>query len=86
MGQVGLEPTTALNTGFTVRGDTNYTVLTHMAESAELESDTISSTIRLAGGTRSYRVHSPYWLGRLDLNQRMTVSETAALPLGYAPI
>ena len=31
VGQVGLEPTTALSTGFTVRGDTNYTVLTHMA-------------------------------------------------------
>ena len=30
VGQVGLEPTTALSTGFTVRGDTNYTVLTHM--------------------------------------------------------
>ena len=30
MGQVGLEPTTALSTGFTVRGDTNYTVLTHI--------------------------------------------------------
>ena len=57
-----------------------------MAESAELESDTVTSTIRLAGGPRSHRVHSPYWLGRLDLNQRMAVSETAALPLGYAPI
>ena len=31
VGQVGLEPTTALSTGFTVRGDANYTVLTHMA-------------------------------------------------------
>ena len=30
VGQVGLEPTTVLSTGFTVRGDTNYTVLTHM--------------------------------------------------------
>ena len=30
VGQVGLEPTTALSTGFTVRGDTSYTVLTHM--------------------------------------------------------
>ena len=30
VGQVGLEPTTALSTGFTVRGDTNYTVLTHV--------------------------------------------------------
>ena len=30
VGQVGLEPTTALSTWFTVRGDTNYTVLTHI--------------------------------------------------------
>ena len=37
VGQVGLEPTTALSTGFTVRGDTNYTVLTHMVEPAGLE-------------------------------------------------
>jgi hypothetical protein len=26
------------------------------------------------------------WLGRLDSNQRMTVSKTVALPLGDAPI
>lgn len=26
------------------------------------------------------------WLGRLDSNQRMTISKTVALPLGYAPI
>ena len=37
VGQVGLEPTTALSTGFTVRGDTNYTVLTHMVEPAGIE-------------------------------------------------
>ena len=37
VGQVGLEPTTALSTGFTVRGDTNYTVLTHMVEPAGVE-------------------------------------------------
>ena len=30
VGQVGLEPTTALSTEFTVRGDTNYAVLTHI--------------------------------------------------------
>ena len=30
VGKVGLEPTTALSTGFTVRGDTNYTVLTRI--------------------------------------------------------
>ena len=29
VGKVGLEPTTALSTCFTDRGDTNYTVLTH---------------------------------------------------------
>ena len=37
MGQEGLEPSTALSTGFTVRGDTNYTVLTHMGELVGLE-------------------------------------------------
>ena len=50
VGQVGLEPTTALSTGSTVRGDTNYTVLAHillelrfhMARGAELGSDTVS--------------------------------------------
>ena len=26
-----------------------------------------------------------FWLGRLDSNQRMTVSKTVALPLGDAP-
>ena len=30
VGQVGLEPTIALSTWFTVRGDTNYTVLTQI--------------------------------------------------------
>ena len=30
VGQVGLEPTTALSTDFTDQGDTNYTVLTHI--------------------------------------------------------
>ena len=34
-----------------------------MAESAELESDTIPDTIRLAGGPRAFRVHSPYLAG-----------------------
>ena len=43
VGQVGFEPTIALSTGLTVRGGTSYTVLTHMAERAELESDTETS-------------------------------------------
>lgn len=30
VGQVGLEPTTALSTAFTERGDTNYTVLAYI--------------------------------------------------------
>ena len=30
VGQAGLEPATALSTDFTDRGDTNYTVLTHI--------------------------------------------------------
>ena len=37
VGQVGLEPIIALSTGFAVRGDTNYTVLTHMVEPAGIE-------------------------------------------------
>lgn len=35
----------------------------HMAESAEFESDTIPDTIRLAGGPRAFRVHSPNMAG-----------------------
>ena len=41
VGQVGLEPTTTLSIGFTVRGDTNYTVLTHMVEPAGIEPATL---------------------------------------------
>ncbi len=37
VGQVGLEPTTAKSTRFTVWGDTNYTVLTHMRSAAMVE-------------------------------------------------
>ena len=35
----------------------------HVAESAELESDTIPGTIRLAGGPQTFWVHSPYLAG-----------------------
>ena len=45
--------------GFTDRCDRQLRALTHMAESAELESDITSDTIRLAGGPRAFRVHSP---------------------------
>ena len=45
VGQVGLEPTTALSTGFTVRGDTNYTVLTHMVEPAGVEPATLKFSV-----------------------------------------
>ena len=34
-----------------------------VAESAELESDITSDTIRLAGGPRAFRVHSPNMAG-----------------------
>ena len=44
--QVGLKPTIALSTGFTVRGDTNYTVLNHMVEPTGLE----PATTRLKDG------------------------------------
>lgn len=42
-----------------------------MAESAEIESDTIPDTIRLAGGPRTFRVHSPYfgWGGWIRTNE-----------------
>ena len=45
VGQVGLEPTIALSTGFTVRGDTNYTVLTHMVEPAGVEPATLKFSV-----------------------------------------
>ena len=45
VGQVGLEPTPALSTGFTVRGDTNYTVLTHMVEPAGVEPATLKFSV-----------------------------------------
>ena len=41
--------------GFTDRCDRQLRALTHMAESAELESDITSDTIRLAGGPRAFR-------------------------------
>ena len=49
--------------GFTDRCDRQLRALTHMAESAELESDITSDTIRLAGGPRAFRVHSPNMAG-----------------------
>ena len=45
VGQVGLEPPTALSTGFTVRGDTNYTVLTHMVEPAGVKPATLKFSV-----------------------------------------
>lgn len=48
---------------FTDRCDRQLRALTHMAESAELESDITSDTIRLAGGPRAFRVHSPNMAG-----------------------
>lgn len=49
--------------GFTDRCDRQLRALTHMAENAELESDITSDTIRLAGGPRAFRVHSPNMAG-----------------------
>ena len=37
------------------------------------------------GGGRSLRLPRFHWLGRLDSNQGMAESKSAALPLGYAP-
>ena len=36
----------------------SYTLIL-LAERAELESDTVTGTIRLAGGPRTFRVHAP---------------------------
>ena len=49
--------------GFTDRCDRQLRALTRMAESAELESDTIPGTIRLAGGPQTFWVHSPCLAG-----------------------
>lgn len=57
----------------------------HMAESAEFESDTISGTIRLAGGPRTFRVHSPYVAGAAGFEPTMPVSETGALTAWRRP-
>ncbi len=59
VGQVGIEPTVFLCHGFTDRCNRQLCVLTHVAESAEFESDTTNGTVRLAGGLQSFRVHSP---------------------------
>ena len=37
----------------------SYTLIL-LAERAELESDTVTGTIRLAGGPQTFRVHAPY--------------------------
>ena len=75
-----------LRHGFTDRCNRQLCTPTHVAESAELESDTISGTIRLANGPRTFRAHSPYMAGAAGFEPTMPVSETGALPLGDAPI
>ena len=57
-----------------------------MAESAEFESDTgvVRSASRAVPRPSGFTLH--IWLGWLDSNQRMPVSETGALPLGDTPI
>lgn len=71
--------------GFTDRCDRQLRALTHMAESAELESDITSDTIRLAGGPGPSGFTLQIWLGWLDLNQQMPVSETGALTIWRHP-
>ena len=56
-----------------------------MAESAEFESDTILGTIRLAGGPRTFRVHSPCVAGAAGFEPTMPVSETGALTAWRRP-
>ena len=60
MGQVGLEPTTALSTGFTVRGDTNYIVPTHMVsvegvEPSILPASGLKPDVYASSTTRPYK-------------------------------
>ena len=57
-----------------------------MAESAELESDTVRCDPLSGRSPDLPGSLSVLWLGWLDLNQLMPVSETGALPLGYTPI
>ena len=57
-----------------------------MAESAELESDTVKCDPLSGRSPDLPGSLSVLWLGWLDLNQRMAESESAALPLGYTPI
>ena len=57
-----------------------------MAESAEFESDTVKCDPLSGRSPDLPGSLSVFWLGWLDLNQRMAESESAALPLGYTPI
>ena len=58
VGQVGLEPTMVKPADLQSAAIAARR-LTHMAERAELESDTRRGTTRLAGGPRTSRVHAP---------------------------
>ena len=72
--------------GFTDRCDRQLRALTHMAESAELESDITSDTIRLAGGPRAFRVHSPNMAGVAGFEPTVPASKAGALAAWPYPI
>ena len=77
MGKVGLEPTTALSTGFTVRGGTNYTVLTHIWQGFcvfPVERDFEGSSEKI----RKFPLR--FWWNRLASIQRRAGLQPAALP------
>ena len=76
VGQVGLEPTTSSGNGFTVRGDTNYALLTHMVETSEVES-------AFLGGTTSklFPNLSPYLCAVSDTSRNPVFYMLSALGL-----
>ena len=80
---VGLEPTV-----FRLKaGRSAFELHSHMAERAELESDTASGTIRLAGGPRTFRVHAPWFgeSGRIRTHNPQS-RNLLLYPLRYASI
>ena len=77
VGQVGLEPTTAISTRFTVWGDTNYTVLTHIILLATAPCTSASTPVnRVGAGTVSWKAN--------PLKQYLSITYLAT-PMGHDP-
>ena len=58
VGQVGLEPTTALSTEFTVRGDTNYAVLTYIGTGGWIRTNEYRSLVV----NNRFELLSSFWM------------------------